>query len=229
MASLQLWISPKSPPRPGTLTIGAVAVPVNSRYKPQELGHIITNSGYEGLFVSGDQSEYVDFHGLLAATLPSLNDAAESSLALRDAPALRHIVTIGPLLSEGGFRWGGHRRPRRARLATLRGSPVKCRGIDVHLGNHRRAKGGHAYPHGPSAGGPNGGAYPLRVGRCRPPVDCAPPLPHRWHRFLVCLFRGRGDLCPQRLLRPGGLVAPARGRTLPRRGQTPGVSRQAAV
>jgi fatty-acyl-CoA synthase len=66
----------------GATRIGAVAVPINARFKGSELGHVVPHAEIAVLFVSGGGDEAVDYAGLVADLVPN-------------APTLRHVVHLG--------------------------------------------------------------------------------------------------------------------------------------
>lgn len=79
----------------GAAMIGAIAVPMNVRYKSRELEHLITDSGMKAIFTQSVVEDVVDFGALLAETLPGLSDAKNpTNLSLEIAPALRAIVAL---------------------------------------------------------------------------------------------------------------------------------------
>jgi fatty-acyl-CoA synthase len=98
----------------GAAKLGAVAVPVNARFKAFELGHVIANSDMRVLLTSDRVAESVDFPALLEDTLPAVPGQDPSALALADAPELRQIVLMGKgerpgFLSAARFAAGGER------------------------------------------------------------------------------------------------------------------------
>ncbi|MCS6946245.1 MAG: acyl--CoA ligase, partial [Steroidobacteraceae bacterium] len=75
---------------------GAVAVPLNARYKPSELAYVIENGDLVTLLTTDLVAEHVDFVERLQAALPGLAAAADPRrLALSSAPRLRNIVLLG--------------------------------------------------------------------------------------------------------------------------------------
>ena len=69
---------------------GAVAVPVNARFKSVELGQIVAHSGMRVLVTDGASAALVD------ETFPDLAAGTPGDLALAAAPELRHVVSLGP-------------------------------------------------------------------------------------------------------------------------------------
>ncbi len=75
--------------------IGAVAVPINARFKGRELSHVISESDMSVLLVSGGLRGSTDFLALIHDVLPELNTATEPNLKLVAAAKLRYIVVFG--------------------------------------------------------------------------------------------------------------------------------------
>ena len=82
----------------GLWSIGAVAVPVNGRYKHDELAYIIGHSDMRLLIVDDDEENSPGFRKLLA-TLPEMVEEARSL----EFPLLEHVVGLDPS-SLGGAR-----------------------------------------------------------------------------------------------------------------------------
>lgn len=75
---------------------GAVAVPVNARYKSHELAYVVENGDLVTLITTADVPDQVDFVARLRSALPSL--ATQSNplqLHLAEAPKLRNILLLG--------------------------------------------------------------------------------------------------------------------------------------
>lgn len=80
----------------GASLIGAVAVPINMRFKSRELLHLISDSGMSILYSCSRVEGVVDFSSLLAETLPGLANSNErANLSLAQAPRLKSIVAVG--------------------------------------------------------------------------------------------------------------------------------------
>ncbi len=79
----------------GCHLIGAVAVPMNARYKPGELAYVVENADLKLLVTSDLISEYADFGELLTTAFPELADADATSLDLASAPRLKNVVMLG--------------------------------------------------------------------------------------------------------------------------------------
>ena len=80
----------------GAAKVGAVAVPVNVRFKALEISHVIVNSDMTALIGSPDGGEVGRNIELLREALPSLAEASSRELSLEEAPRLRHIIVDGP-------------------------------------------------------------------------------------------------------------------------------------
>ncbi len=93
--------------------IGALAVPMNARYRATELSYVVENADLKVLVTSDLVSEYADFALLLQAALPELAAAdASQPLSLVAAPRLRHAVMLGAsepagFVSRAQFEEGG--------------------------------------------------------------------------------------------------------------------------
>ena len=115
----------------GTHLAGAVAVPINARFKRRELSHVIVHSDSRILFTTNSVREHVDFVKLVWDALPSLRDhKVGSRLSLSEAPRLETIVVAHGAAPEQGITLDGflaqaalnncpqpgrHRRAERAR------------------------------------------------------------------------------------------------------------------
>ena len=75
--------------------IGAVAVPINARFKGRELSHVLRESDMSVLLVSGGMRGTTDYLALIHDVLPELQTATAPNLQLQAAPKLRHIVVFG--------------------------------------------------------------------------------------------------------------------------------------
>lgn len=86
----------------GSALLGAVFVPINARYRIQELGYVIANADLKVILTSDLLDEHVDFSAILREALPSLpTESAPLRLELAEAPKLEHIVML-----RGGSRPG---------------------------------------------------------------------------------------------------------------------------
>ncbi len=80
----------------GAQLLGAVAVPLNTRYRSRELAYVIENADLAVLLTSDIVDEAVDFVERLSEALPALPAAPDAgALELAEAPRLRSVVLIG--------------------------------------------------------------------------------------------------------------------------------------
>jgi fatty-acyl-CoA synthase len=78
-------------------SIGAVAVPLNPRYRSSELAHVVENSDVSVVIVSGPPVDDLDLVQRLIEALPGLRaHLGTGSLRLVEAPRLRRVVALGP-------------------------------------------------------------------------------------------------------------------------------------
>ena len=75
---------------------GAVAVPINARYRAHELAYVLENGDLSTVITTGDVPEQVDFVARLNAALPGLAAAKDAFLLELDGfPKLRNLVLLG--------------------------------------------------------------------------------------------------------------------------------------
>ncbi|MHA6626416.1 class I adenylate-forming enzyme family protein [Pseudonocardia sichuanensis] len=72
----------------GAAKLGAIAVPVNARFKCVELAQIVAHSGMRVLVTDAAST------GLLHETFPGVSGHAGGELGLADAPELRHVLVV---------------------------------------------------------------------------------------------------------------------------------------
>lgn len=92
----------------GALYAGAVIVPLNARYKRQELAYTLAHCRARVLVTTSDFAAYVDYEALLRDVLQGFDDAHRFPLSLPEQPELRAVVMCGegktdPFLSEADF------------------------------------------------------------------------------------------------------------------------------
>ncbi len=86
----------------GCQLIGALAVPMNARYRASELTYVIENADLKVLITSDLVSEYADFGELLHRALPELAQAnVGEALQLDAVPLLTHAVMFGQSAPRG--------------------------------------------------------------------------------------------------------------------------------
>ncbi|MFN3231448.1 MAG: class I adenylate-forming enzyme family protein [Alphaproteobacteria bacterium] len=80
----------------GCVLTGAVAVPINARFKAHEMGYVIENADLVALFTTDMISEYADFAEVLNTAFPDLKDQTDpAQLHLDSAPKLKSVVMYG--------------------------------------------------------------------------------------------------------------------------------------
>jgi acyl-CoA synthetase (AMP-forming)/AMP-acid ligase II len=80
----------------GIALLGAVLVPLNTRYKARELQYVAENADISVLVTSDALKPHVDFGALLLAALPDLAGKTDPlALHPKEAPALRSVVLFG--------------------------------------------------------------------------------------------------------------------------------------
>jgi fatty-acyl-CoA synthase len=84
----------------GAAAIGAVTVPVNTRFKADELKYCLRQSDAK-LLVLADRFLNIDFAAMLRAVCP----AVERRLPHRDLPALEQVVVIGDDVPRAAIAW----------------------------------------------------------------------------------------------------------------------------
>lgn len=86
----------------GIALCGAVVVPVNARYKYNELAYVIENGDLVTLITTDRIAEHVNFVERLGQALPGLEATANPvKLAVETAPRLRNLVLLGSSTSHG--------------------------------------------------------------------------------------------------------------------------------
>jgi acyl-CoA synthetase (AMP-forming)/AMP-acid ligase II len=79
----------------GTWLADCVAVPLNARHKPHELGYIIADADIELLLTTARDTSYSDFPAMLSASIPELDRQRDPDrLSIATLPALKAIVVL---------------------------------------------------------------------------------------------------------------------------------------
>jgi fatty-acyl-CoA synthase/long-chain acyl-CoA synthetase len=81
---------------------GAVAVPMNARYKYSELAYVIENGDLVTIITTDQVADHVNFVERLGQALPGLERATDArQLSLPNAPRLRNLVLLGKCSAAG--------------------------------------------------------------------------------------------------------------------------------
>jgi fatty-acyl-CoA synthase len=86
------------------IRIGAVAVPLNTRYRTQDLAYTLKNSG-SVLLISAGKSGPVNFDAILLEALGQMSVDAQGLLSSDAVPSLRQIVMMGDSAIPGAMSW----------------------------------------------------------------------------------------------------------------------------
>ena len=82
--------------------IGAVSVPVNTRFKSSEFAFCLRQADVKALFLA-DRFLKIDFMGFIREAEP----AVDTKLPGEALPLLRHVVVVGPDVPRAGLSWEG--------------------------------------------------------------------------------------------------------------------------
>ncbi len=142
----------------GTALLGAVAVPINARYKEHELGYIIENADLDILITTDLAAGHVDFVELVRVRLPGIGETANVTqlrLSLRAASAFGRCIRSIPARRNalaGTVRSGrGEDQRGRDLAARSEGGGAQCVHHDVHVRYHRPSERLPSYSRGPGA------------------------------------------------------------------------------
>lgn len=75
--------------------IGAVMVPINTRYKTVEVEHVLNKSKAHMLIFNDEKARFKNYASILNELMPELDSAAPDGLAPERLPHLRHVILIG--------------------------------------------------------------------------------------------------------------------------------------
>ncbi len=86
----------------GIAMAGAVMVPINARYRANEIQYLTENADLVTIVTTGQVAEGVDFVERLCEGLPGLEGAADPwSLEISVAPKLRNVIVLGDDMADG--------------------------------------------------------------------------------------------------------------------------------
>lgn len=83
--------------------IGAVLVPINTRFRTRDMAYIVTQSDATTV-IAADRSHGVDYLGMLEELLPGLREQDPNRLAIESAPRMRRVIILGAE-SPGTLHW----------------------------------------------------------------------------------------------------------------------------
>lgn len=84
--------------------IGACIVPLNTRYRTDDVAYTVTQSRSATL-ITLDRSGPVDYQGMLAASMPRIERTAEGTLAVEGYPDLKRLVVLGDATLPHASTW----------------------------------------------------------------------------------------------------------------------------
>jgi len=84
--------------------IGAVAVPVNTRFRAVDLEYVLRQSDSRAL-LTVDRSGPIDYLGLTREVIPEIAEGAPQALRPRGFPELRRVVVLGSGREPGTISW----------------------------------------------------------------------------------------------------------------------------
>jgi fatty-acyl-CoA synthase len=90
------------------IKIGAVAVPLNTRYRTQDLAYTLKNSG-SVLLISAGKSGPVNFDAILLEALGQISIDAQGLLRSEAVPSLKRVVMMGDSEIPGALQWESFR------------------------------------------------------------------------------------------------------------------------
>lgn len=85
--------------------IGAVVVPINTRFRTSDLAYVLWQSDATTL-ITVDHSGPVDYLDMVHQVCPEIASSASDHLHLKSFPALRRVVVVGDSPYRGIYRWG---------------------------------------------------------------------------------------------------------------------------
>jgi fatty-acyl-CoA synthase len=84
--------------------IGAVVVPINTRFRTSDLAYVLWQSDATAL-ITVDRSGPVDYLAMVHEICPSLASSPPGHLHLEQFPQLRHVVVLGAQPGPGAHHW----------------------------------------------------------------------------------------------------------------------------
>jgi fatty-acyl-CoA synthase len=84
--------------------IGAVLVPINTRFRTRDMAYIVTQSDATTL-ISVDRFGPIDYRTMVEELLPGLRTQQPEALSVPTAPALRRVILLGDETAPGTLHW----------------------------------------------------------------------------------------------------------------------------
>lgn len=88
----------------GIAYAGAVVVPINARYRGEEIAYLAGNADLVSIVTTGQVTEGLNFVARLLEGLPGIRGCADArALSLADAPRLRNVLVLGAASAEAAL------------------------------------------------------------------------------------------------------------------------------
>ena len=84
--------------------IGAVLVPINTRFRTRDMAYIVTQSDATTL-ICAERSGPIDYLAMIEELLPGLREQEAESLAMPSVPALRRVILLSEQPVPGTLHW----------------------------------------------------------------------------------------------------------------------------
>lgn len=104
--------------------IGAIVVPVNTRFRASDLEYVLRQSDSTTL-ITVDRSGPVDYLELTQTVIPEISSAKDGALAAARFPELKRVIVMGSVVPDGAIAW----------------SDMMARGRDVAAAGLQRREG----------------------------------------------------------------------------------------
>ncbi len=88
----------------GAIQIGACIVPLNTRYRTDDLGYALKQSNSKMIFLL-EESGPINYQDMLVATMGTTKHSSKHSFRSSSYPDLKHSVVIGKNIIDGGLEW----------------------------------------------------------------------------------------------------------------------------
>ena len=88
----------------GVAKIGAVLVPINTRFRTSDMEYLVNHSD-SAVLILMDRSGPVDFGGMVAEVAPEIAGGDPNNLRPNAFPALRNVIMLGEQRPAGAIAW----------------------------------------------------------------------------------------------------------------------------